>query len=29
MKLHEMRPDHFEKARKERWPLLLPAGTIE
>jgi len=29
MKLHEMRPGQCEQAQKERWPLFLPAGTIE
>jgi creatinine amidohydrolase len=29
MHLHEIRPDEFQKAIRERWPLLLPAGCIE
>ncbi len=29
MKLHEMRPGQCERARRERWPLFLPAGTVE
>jgi len=29
MKLHEMRPEHCMRAQKEKWPMFLPAGTIE
>ncbi len=29
MKLHEMLPHQIEKAKAEKWPLFLPAGTIE
>jgi creatinine amidohydrolase len=29
MKLHEMLHYHVEKAKAERWPLFVPAGTIE
>jgi len=29
MKLHEMRPEHCKRAKVEKWPLFLPAGTIE
>jgi len=29
MKLYEMLPSQCEKAKEERWPLFIPAGTIE
>jgi creatinine amidohydrolase/Fe(II)-dependent formamide hydrolase-like protein len=29
MKLHEMLPGQCEKAKREKWPLFIPAGTIE
>lgn len=29
MKLHEMLPEQCEKAKSEKWPLFIPAGTVE
>ncbi len=29
MKLYEMRPEQCRKAREEKWPLFIPAGTVE
>jgi creatinine amidohydrolase len=29
MKLQEMKPHECERAKREKWPLFLPAGTIE